>query len=77
MTTEADSIVTANYVSAFRASPPVQFLFQETLDAILFNKYQVLNHTHVIKSAVSLIECFQALAWKIITVKTEADKPSA
>ena len=42
---------------------------------MLFDKYQVLYHTHMIKSTVSLIEYFKATAWKITTLIAEADKP--
>ena len=62
---EADSIVTANYFSAFRAFPLFRFLFQESLNAVLFDIYQVIYHTHMIKSTVALIECFEATARKI------------
>ena len=72
---EADSIVTANYVSAFWAFPLFRFLFDKALNAVLFDKYQVLYHTHMIKSTVPLIECFKATAWKITTLIAEADKP--
>jgi len=44
---------------------------------VFFDKYQVLYHAHMIKSTVPLIECFKAVAWKITTLITEADKPFA
>ena len=75
MTTHTDSIMTANYLSAFRAFPLFSFVFQKAINAVLFDKYQVLYHTHMIKSTVPLIECFKATAWKIITLIAEADKP--
>jgi hypothetical protein len=42
---------------------------------VLFDKYQVLYHTHMIKSTVPLIEYFKATAWKITALIAEADKP--
>ena len=77
MTTEADSIVTANHVSAFRTLPLFRFLFQKGLNTVLFDKSQVLYHTHMIKSTVPFIECFKAAAWKITTLMAEADEPFA
>ena len=72
---EADSIVTANYVSTFRALPLFRFPFQKAINAVLFDKHQVLYHTHMIKSTVAFIECFKATAWKITALIAEADKP--
>jgi hypothetical protein len=42
---------------------------------VLFDKYQVLYHTHMIKSTVPLIECLKATARKITALIAEADKP--
>ena len=75
MTTEADPVVTADHVSAFRTFPLFHFLSQKALNAVLFDIHQVLQHAHVIKSTVPLIECFKAAAWKINTLIAEAYKP--
>ena len=75
MTTEADPVVTADHVSAFRTFPLFHFLSQKAHNAVLFNKHQVLNHAHVIKSTVPLIECFKAAAWKINTLIAVVYKP--
>ena len=75
MTTEADSIMTANYASALWAFPLNSFLFQKTINAMLFNKYKVIYHAHMIKRTVPLIERFKAPAGEIRTFKAETDKP--
>jgi len=56
MTIKADSIVTADYVSAFQAFPLCRFIFQKALNAVLFNEYQVIYHAHMIKGTVPFIE---------------------
>ena len=77
MTTEADSVVTANCISAFGALPLFRFPCQKALNTVLFDKQQILYHTHVIESAVPLIKRFKAETWKIAALIAEADKPLA
>jgi hypothetical protein len=75
MTIEADSIVAANDASAFRAFPLLLFFFQEALNAVFIDRYQVLDHAHVIEITVSLVECPEAAAWKIVTLIAEVHQP--
>jgi hypothetical protein len=77
MTTEADAIVAADHISAFRTPPPFHFRLQKALNTVLFDKQQIFYHAHVIKSAVPLIECFQATTWEIAALIAKADKPLA
>jgi hypothetical protein len=75
MTMEADPVVTANYASTFQAFPLFPFLFQKALNAVLFDKHQVPDYTHMIVTTIAFIERFKATAWKIITIIAEAYKP--
>ena len=63
--------MTGYYLTAFGTFPSFRFLLQETLNAILFNVFEVLYHAHMVKSAVTLIEGFQKLAREIGTFVTE------
>jgi len=72
---EADPILTTNYAFTFRAFPFFFFLFHEALYTMLFDKLQIIYHTHMIKSTVPFIESFKTTAWEITTFITEADKP--
>ncbi|MFC2067588.1 hypothetical protein ACFLTP_01005 [Chloroflexota bacterium] len=50
--------MTAYGPATFRAVPLFRFLFQEPSDAILFDKYEVLYHAHVVKGAIALVDGF-------------------
>jgi len=58
------------YPTAPRAFPFVLFLFKEFLDAILFDEFEVLNHTHPVMSSVAFIDMAEPLAGKIIALVT-------
>ena len=55
---------------ALRAFPFVLFLFKEFLDAILFDKFEVLDHTHAVLFSVAFIDMAEPLAGKIIALVT-------
>ena len=74
ITAEADSVVTANHASALRTFPLIRFSLQKALNATLLDEYRVLYHTHMVKSAVPLIERPKAPAWKITALIAEADE---
>jgi hypothetical protein len=48
----------AYHPATFGAAPLCLFLSQELLDAMLFNKFEVLYHAHVVFSTVAFIEGF-------------------
>jgi hypothetical protein len=52
----AQPVMAAYYPSTFRAAPLCHFLFQKPLDAMLFNKFEILYHAHIVKSAIALVE---------------------
>ncbi len=60
-------------LAAFRAAPFYRFLFQKLIDAMLIDEFKVLNHAHVVKGAVALIEGAQALTGKIFAIVTKAN----
>lgn len=62
MTTETDSIVTTDYVSAIRASPLFCLLCQKASDAMLFYEFEILYHAHMVESTVALIESLEPAA---------------
>jgi hypothetical protein len=63
--------MTGYYLTAFGTFPSFRFLLQETLNAIIFNIFEVLYHAHMVESAVTLIEGFQEPAREIGTFETE------
>jgi hypothetical protein len=64
----------AYHPSAFRALPLRHLLFQEPLHAKPLYVLQVLYHTHMVKSAVALVEGLQALAGEIPAIIAEPHK---
>ena len=58
------------YPAAPGAFPFVLFLFKEFLDAILFDKFEVVDHTHPVMSSVAFIDMAEPLAGKIIALVT-------
>jgi hypothetical protein len=42
---------------------------------MIFDKYKVIYHAHMIESTVALIDCFKTTAWEITALITEPDKP--
>ena len=57
-TSVTNSVMTAYNPATFRAVPLFRFLFQDPFDAILFDKFEVLYHAHVVKGAIALIKGF-------------------
>ena len=58
------------YPTAPGAFPSGLFLFKEFLDAILFDKFEVVDHTHPVMSSVAFIDMAEPLAGKIIALIT-------
>jgi hypothetical protein len=50
--------MTAYHPATFGAVPPCCFLLQKLLDAVLFDEFEVFDHAHMIRGAVSLIDVF-------------------
>ena len=48
--------MTAYHLATFGTVPLYLFLFQKLLDSMLFNKFEVLYHAHMVKSAIALVE---------------------
>jgi hypothetical protein len=60
--------------ATFGAMPLCFFLFQKPLDAMLFDKFEILNHAHMVKSAVALVESLQPAAGEIFTIIAKPHK---
>jgi hypothetical protein len=69
---QAQSVMTAYHPSALVAVPLCLFLIQETHHAIISNKLEVFQHTHMVFAAVTLIEGFQPGARKISALITKS-----
>jgi len=70
---EADAIVTADYITAIGALPFDRFSFQELLDAMLGDEFQVLDHTHPVVTAVALVDTVQTGAWELAAFRAVFD----
>jgi hypothetical protein len=55
-TIKAQTVMTAYHFATFGAVPLYLFLFQKPLDAMLFNKFEVLNHAHFEICSVAVIK---------------------
>jgi len=53
---KTDTIVATYYPTTLRASPLLLFSFKEFINTIISDVFQVLNHAHMVKSAVALVE---------------------
>ena len=62
---QAQSVVAADGLAAFRAAPLFLFLFEEALDAVIPDEFKVFDHAHVVPGAVALIQVFQAAAGEL------------
>jgi hypothetical protein len=71
---QAQSIMTADGLAAFRAAPLCLFLVHEHLNAMLFDEIQVFQHAHMVLGTVALIEGFEPGAGIIIALKTKSDE---
>jgi hypothetical protein len=60
--------MTTYHLATFRATPLFLFFFQEPLDAMLFDEFEVLYHTHMVLGAVSLIKGFQPITGKFFAL---------
>ena len=60
--------MTAYHLATFRATPLCLFLFQEPLDAMLFDEFEVFYHAHMVLGAVSLIKVFQPTTGKFFAL---------
>jgi len=61
----------AYYATTFMTSPLRHFFFQEHLYTILLYVFQVINHAHMVKSAVASVESLQPMAGEIPAFITE------
>lgn len=61
----------ADYPATLRAAPLRRFPFQEPPDAILFDKFEVLYHAHMVIDAVALIEGLKAATGEIPAIIAE------
>ena len=61
----------AYYPATFRAAPLCFFLFQELLDAMLFDELKVLYHTQMVFGAIAFIEVFQPATGEILAFVAE------
>lgn len=64
----------AYYPTTFRALPLRNILFQELIHTVIFYKFEVLNHAHVVKVTIALVESFQPETRKITAIVTEPHK---
>ncbi len=67
--------MTAYNITTFRATPLDCFLFEEPFNAMNFYEFEVFYHTHMVKSAIALIEGFQEPTGEFPANVTERDKP--
>jgi len=61
----------AYYPITLRASPLLLLSFKEFINAIISYEFEVLNHAHMIKSAVALVESLYPVAGEITAIVTE------
>ncbi len=66
--------MTAYRPATFRAAPHPLFLFQELLDAVLFDEFEVSHHAHMILGAVALIEGLQPATGEISALMAKPNK---
>ena len=72
----AQSVMAAYYPATFWASPLCGFFFQEPRQTVLSYELEVLDHAHVVKSAIALIESLDDPARKIPAFMTEPHQPA-
>jgi hypothetical protein len=58
----------------FRAAPLCFFLFQELINAMLFDKLKVLYHAQMVFCAIAFIKVFQPATGKTLAFIAEAQK---
>jgi hypothetical protein len=66
--------MTTYYPTTFRALPLCHLLFQELTHTIIFYEFEILNHAHMVKVTIALVESLEPRAGKITTVITEPHK---
>jgi len=66
--------MTAYHLATFRAAPLCIFLFQELLDAMLFDEFEVFYHTHMVLGAVTFIKSFEAFTGIVPALITKSDE---
>jgi hypothetical protein len=70
-----DSVMAAYYLTALRATPSGGFFFQKIRGAFLFYILKVLDHAHVVKSAIAFVERFKPAAGKFLAFVAEPHQP--
>ena len=64
----------AYHSATFGAAPLYLFLFQELLDAMFFDEFKVLYHTHMVFCAIAIIEVFQPATGEFLAFIAETQK---
>jgi len=67
--------MTAYYTATLSASPLLLLSFKELINTIISDVFQVLNHAHMVKSAVALVESLQPMAGEILAIVAKSHKP--
>jgi len=65
----------AYHPATFRTVPLRHFFFQERLNTVLFYVFQVINHAHMVKSAVAFVESLQLAAGEILAIVAKSHQP--
>ena len=66
--------MTAYHSTTFRAVPLYCFFIKELIDAILFDKFEIFYHAHMVFGSVTFIEGFQPATGKILALIAEPNK---
>ena len=61
------------YFTAFRASPPFFFVFNEMPYSEISYFLKIFNHTHAVFGSITLIQMIQSVARKAVTIKAVSD----
>ena len=64
----------ADHPATHSTTPFCSFFFYESLYAMLFDKFEVFYHAHVVVGAIPFIEVFQSAAGKILALVAEPHK---
>jgi hypothetical protein len=62
---QAKPVMAAYPPATFRTAPLCLFLSQEALDAMIFDEFEVFDHTQVIFGTIAMVEIYQPTARKI------------
>jgi len=65
----------AYYTATLRASPLLFLSFKESINTVISDVFQVINHAHMVKSAVAFVESLQPMAGEILAIVAKSHKP--